>query len=234
MSWSDYYKIDTTSTTTEWYTPPFVFRALGCQFDLDPASPGAAAVPWIPACRHITKEEDGLAADWGNAFVFMNCPYGLRLNNMQAWLDKFVEHGNGVCLTPERTSTAWWQNLSAQCDLILFSNKKIPFIAPALRKTSSAVGSTFMAIGSQGVAALTNAERNGLGRLCRPIKLSLGRRARAIAAINNAKPWETVQDIAARAGVHRNTITNLRQRLLQSAQKLHTERSQNAPCEASI
>lgn len=46
--------------TVEWYTPPSLFRALGLTFDLDPASPGAEVVPWIPAARHYTPRENGL------------------------------------------------------------------------------------------------------------------------------------------------------------------------------
>jgi hypothetical protein len=34
-----YWTIDPTDTTAEWYTPPYIFDALGCRFDLDPASP---------------------------------------------------------------------------------------------------------------------------------------------------------------------------------------------------
>ena len=32
--------------TDEWYTPPHVFEAMGCEFDLDVASPGQAVTPW--------------------------------------------------------------------------------------------------------------------------------------------------------------------------------------------
>jgi len=33
--------------------------------------------------------------------TFLNPPYGLR-NGMQKWIDRFVEHGNGVILLPIR------------------------------------------------------------------------------------------------------------------------------------
>lgn len=39
--------------TDEWYTPPHVFRALGCSFDTDVASPGKSVTPWIPAVNFI-------------------------------------------------------------------------------------------------------------------------------------------------------------------------------------
>ena len=42
--------------TDEWYTPPYVFAALGCVFDVDAASPGKDVVPWIPTARHIVRD----------------------------------------------------------------------------------------------------------------------------------------------------------------------------------
>ena len=35
-----YESINPATTSQEWYTPPYIFDALGCRFDLDPASPG--------------------------------------------------------------------------------------------------------------------------------------------------------------------------------------------------
>ena len=76
------------------------FEALQVEFDMDPASPGRNAVPWIPAKKHLTKADDGLTTQW-EGFVWLNPPYGLR-NGMQKWIDRFVEHGNGVILLPIR------------------------------------------------------------------------------------------------------------------------------------
>jgi hypothetical protein len=46
----------------EWYTPPRVFDALVCAFDVDVASPGQHATPWIPA-RHFILA-DSLITSW--------------------------------------------------------------------------------------------------------------------------------------------------------------------------
>jgi hypothetical protein len=40
--------------TDEWFTPPYVFDALGCEFDMDVASSGQDLTPWIPARRFVT------------------------------------------------------------------------------------------------------------------------------------------------------------------------------------
>jgi hypothetical protein len=94
-------------------------------------------------------------------------------------VEKFISHGNGIILVPERTSTRWWQHLSASADLVLCVNKKIAFVpaAPGRKKSAQAIGSTLIAIGRQGVAALERANRNGIGRLLKPMDKSLAEAA---------------------------------------------------------
>ena len=76
----------------------------------------------------------------------------------------------GICIVPERTSTAWWQSLVAHSDLVLCVNRKIPFTSSAGEQYSAfPIGSTLVAIGEQGVAGLLRAHRNGLGILLKPI-----------------------------------------------------------------
>lgn len=148
----------------EWYTPVRVFEALQCEFDLDVASPGREVVPWIPAARHLTKSEDGLRTPW-KGFVWMNPPYGLRYG-MQAWLDRFAAHRDGIALLPAYTYTRWFHDFIPKCDLILFPLFKLNFIrsGPA-QKNQCTMSHVFAAIGEQGCRALRNAERSGFG-LC--------------------------------------------------------------------
>lgn len=147
--------------TDEWYTPSYVFDALGCIFDLDVASPEPPN-PWIPAHRFITA--DSLTSPW-DGFVWMNPPFGGR-NGLVPWLDKFFSHGNGVALTPDRTSAPWWQTYATKADCILFVAGKIKFIgADGKPGNSPAQGTTLMAIGERGCAALRQAASNQLGLL---------------------------------------------------------------------
>ncbi len=146
--------------TDEWYTPPHVFRALGCSFDMDVASPGASVTPWIPAAAFITKQSSGV--EW-SGFIWMNPPFGGR-NALGPWLERFVRHGNGVCLVPDRTSAPWYQTWMPRMDLKFEVAKKIKFIgANGKPGASPAQGTTLGAIGVRGVEALYRAERNGLG-----------------------------------------------------------------------
>lgn len=151
--------------TDEWYTPPEIFHALDASFHMDVASPGGHITPWIPAATFVTEGSLGLA--W-RGFVWMNPPFGGR-NGLRPWLRKFVEHGNGVCLVPDRTSAPWWQEFAPAMEAILFVRKKIKFIgADGKRGDSPAQGTCLMAIGRGGVSALNCAARNGLGFLMLP------------------------------------------------------------------
>jgi hypothetical protein len=153
--------------TDEWYTPPRVFEALGYPFDLDVASPGPSVVPWIPASRHIGRDDDGLKLSW-DGFVWMNPPFGAR-NGLVPWLTRFIVHGDGVCLVPDRTSAPWWQFSASNMDLILFVGGKIKFIgADGNPGTAPAQGTCLMALGVRGQSALHQAAQNGLGLICLP------------------------------------------------------------------
>lgn len=151
--------------TDEWYTPPEVFAALGCSFDLDVASPGKEVTPWIPAGAFL--KAGSLAASWGG-FVWMNPPFGGR-NGLMPWLEKFDQHGNGIALVPDRTSAPWWQRFAPRMDLILFVAKKIKFIgADGKPGSSPAQGTCLMSRGNRGTAALWQAKDRGLGFLMKP------------------------------------------------------------------
>ena len=161
-----YYAIDEDETTQHWYTPPYIFDALECEFDLDPASPGRSVVPWIPARQHYTS--GGLERPW-RGFVWLNPPYGRHI--LMPWLEKFVQHGNGIALVPERTSTGWWQEAASRSDLLLFVKQRIPFISSTRDDTTAcAIGSTLIAIGERGTRGLITASRNELGLLLKPYK----------------------------------------------------------------
>jgi hypothetical protein len=135
------------------------------QFDMDVASPGAEIVPWIPAKRHLTPAEDGLKTSW-EGFIWCNPPYGLH-NGMQAWINKFVTHRNGVILLPGYTYTQWFQDFIVETDCILFPMFKLNFINPALppERRNSTLSNCLAAIGEKGTAALHRAAENGFGRL---------------------------------------------------------------------
>jgi hypothetical protein len=115
----------TRTSTDEWYTPPALFEALGLAFDLDPAAP-PGGVPWVPAIRHLSRREDGLAQPWRGR-VWMNPPYG---RDTGRWLAKLADHGDGLALVFARTDTAWFQRTAAAASALCFVRGRLRFHRP--------------------------------------------------------------------------------------------------------
>ena len=89
------------NTKVEWLTPPELVKKLG-EFDLDPCSPVNA--PFYHAKNNYTIEDNGLLKKWEGR-VYCNPPYGRDLN---LWLKKLKEHGNGISLIFARTETKFF------------------------------------------------------------------------------------------------------------------------------
>jgi len=85
-------------TSDDYYTPQWVFDAMGITFDLDVAAP-PGGVAWLPATRYFTMADDGLEQPWDGR-VWMNPPY----SNPTPWVDKFINHGHGIALLPHSAS----------------------------------------------------------------------------------------------------------------------------------
>ncbi len=86
----------------ECFTPPEIFEALDIPFDLDVCAP-IGGVPWIPAARHYTIEDDALRQDWVGR-VWMNPPF----SDIRHFAPRFQQHANGIALVP--TSTGRWMS----------------------------------------------------------------------------------------------------------------------------
>lgn len=151
--------------TNEWYTPRHVFDALGCRFDMDVAAPLDRRFVCVPTNHWILQ--DSLKQQW-RGFVWMNPPFGGR-NGLIPWLQKFFDHGDGIALTPDRTSAPWWQQYAPMSRAILFISPKLEFISiDGKPGESPAQGTCLFAAGNMGTAALYRAAGNGLGFLATP------------------------------------------------------------------
>jgi hypothetical protein len=150
----------------EWYTPAYVFEALGERFDLDVAAPNDGP-PHVPTCRWLSAP-NGLVHDW-IGFVWMNAPFGGR-GALAPWLDRFFAHGNGIALTPDRTSAPWFWDAWAKADRVLFT-RKIRFLRPdGTEGVSPSNGTCLWAAGDRAVASLERAAIAGLGILGQPLR----------------------------------------------------------------
>jgi len=96
-----------TSNSAEWATPQDFFNKLDEEFHftLDPCATAENA----KCGKFFTKEQDGLAQDWGVETVFCNPPYGKDIGK---WCQKCFEHaawgGTAVMLIHARTDTRWF------------------------------------------------------------------------------------------------------------------------------
>jgi phage N-6-adenine-methyltransferase len=98
-----------TSTSEEWPTPRSFFAKLNrrYRFTLDPCATSENAT----CSTFFTKEDNGLAQDWGTHRVFCNPPYGRAIG---AWVRKCFEASQRgalvVLLVPARTDTRWFHD----------------------------------------------------------------------------------------------------------------------------
>lgn len=143
----------------EWLTPPHIIKALGT-FDLDPCAP--IVRPWDTATRHYTVEDNGLAHPWEGR-VWLNPPYGQQT---ESWMQKLVNHGNGIALIFARTETAiffpWvWHT----ADGIFFFSGRLHFhdVKGERAKANAGGPSCLVAYGMNNVKAIR--ESGLLGRL---------------------------------------------------------------------
>lgn len=142
--------------TVDWWTPPEIFEKLNIEFDIDVASP-IGGVDYIPAKKYFTEEDNGLIQKWEGT-VWMNPPYG---KFTAQWMEKFIQHKNGIALVFARTDTLWFHNFCTQADALLFSKGRLSFYKSGEKsKNGAASGSLFVACGEKSVNAL---EQSGLG-----------------------------------------------------------------------
>jgi hypothetical protein len=144
--------------TAEWYTPPFIFERLGLAFDLDPCAP-KGGVPWIPAARSFSVEDDGLAQPWKGR-VWLNPPYG---RETAVWMKRLANHGNGIALIFTRNCAKWFHESVESAHAICFVRGRLAFISSEDRDGdghNSAAPSLLVAYGEDNARAL---DASGLG-----------------------------------------------------------------------
>lgn len=104
------------SKTGEHYTPQRIIDAViqclgGIELD---ACSNCKIHPNVPALRHFTIEDDGLAQHWKAETLYLNPPYGRKIGK---WVEKLVSHYEAgdvieaITLVPSRTDTKWYRML---------------------------------------------------------------------------------------------------------------------------
>ena len=150
--------------TDEWYTPRYIFDALGVSFTLDVACPPEGP-RYVPADNFYSR--DALELDWFG-MVWMNPPFGHQ-STKRAWLRKFFDHGCGIALLPDRTSAPWWQEFAPLADAVLFVAPKVKFERPdGTTGDQPGTGTTLFACGDTAADALIRA--SSLGQVFQPVR----------------------------------------------------------------
>ena len=136
------------------YTPPELFNLLKLEFDLDVCAP-KGGLDWIPAKNHYSLKDDGLLQDW-YGLVWCNPPY----SNPKPWVDKFIDHRNGIMLAPLSKSN-WFIKLWNYADAISLRGSNWHFIKNE-KKHSIFTPTALFGMGEISTKALIE---SGLGRV---------------------------------------------------------------------
>jgi hypothetical protein len=143
-------------TSDDYYTPSYIFDALGLDYEMDVCSPPGGC-PWIPAKRFLSIIDDGLETQW-HGRVWMNPPY----SNTTPWINKWMAHGNGMGLVL-MSKSKWFTNLWNNPDItIMAMDHKLKFMTPAGDSKAIFMPTVLIAIGSENVEAMA---KSGLGLL---------------------------------------------------------------------
>jgi len=135
-------------TTNDYYTPKWLFDAMGLEFDIDVAAP-KQGIPWIPARQWFSQENDGLAQDWKNQLVWMNPPF----SNVTPWVQKFIENNNGIALLVVSRSR-WFAELWEKSDAVMATPADLKFERPDGNAKAISFQTFLFAFGEPSVEAL--------------------------------------------------------------------------------
>ena len=137
----------------ECYTPKWIFDALGVTFDLDVASSNHHLIS-VPAKQKYTIEDDALSKPWFGK-IWMNPPF----SKITPWVEKFLEHNNGIGLAPLSSNGKWvnklWDSEVAFCYLpsnLVFNGASGDIVKMRWR-------TTLFAAGYENIEALKNVGR---------------------------------------------------------------------------
>ena len=102
-------KVLFSSNSDEWATPNTVFEELNKEFNF--TLDACATAENAKCSKFFTKEEDGLAQNWGGERMFCNPPY----SNISKWVQKAFYEGHKdntlvVLLIPARTDTKYFHD----------------------------------------------------------------------------------------------------------------------------
>ncbi len=124
------------SESNEWYTPDWILeagrKALGGEFELDPASCEAANAR-VRAGRFFGLEDDGLGQPWICERLWLNPPYGGQTSE---WVGQLVfrhkggQVGSALALVNAVPDRSWFDRLWAASAAVCFLSERVRFSGP--------------------------------------------------------------------------------------------------------
>ena len=135
----------------EHYTPKWVFDHLNCRFDLDVAAT-KTKLDHVPAIQKYT--ENSLEKEW-IGFVWMNPPY----SKASLWIDKFIEHKNGLALL-HCSRSKWFSKIWSSADDVVAMPYNLAFDRPDGTKKQIAFQTFMFGFGNKSKIALSNTDWN--------------------------------------------------------------------------
>ena len=134
----------------EYYTPQWIFDALCETFDIDVCAP-TGGVPWLPAKNHYDIKADGLVQPW-HGFIWCNPPY----SKPTPWIDKFIEHSNGIMLVQVSKSNAFIK-LWNEAHGISMMSPKLKFVHMTEGLKGIFMSCVLVGMGDRAIAAMNKA-----------------------------------------------------------------------------
>jgi len=130
------------------YTPKVIFEALGVKFDLDPAHPNHPTE--VPTKDYFTELNDGLALAW-YGFVWLNPPF----RKSAPWVDKFIEHNNGIMLC-QMSKSKWFWNVWEKADVIQVIPQNLKFLNKEGKGQTIFMPTCLVGMGEKAVEVIKN------------------------------------------------------------------------------
>ena len=140
----------------ELYTPKHIFDALGVIFDLDVCAPAGGGLH-VPAVEYFDLESDGLKAKWFGC-VWMNPPF----SKPSPWVERFMNHNNGIALLPLSGNSRWWRKLWHSDLGVLMVEPNTGFINTDGEERKIMYGISLWGAGKHNIEAL---RKSGLGHV---------------------------------------------------------------------
>ena len=140
----------------ELYTPKWIFQAINLDFDLDVCAPEQGPLN-TPAAKWFSIKDDGLTQQWFGR-VFMNPPF----SKPSVWVDKWLDHGNGIGLLPLSGNSRWWAKLWNGESAVVMVPPNTGFINSEGGEQKIMYGISLWAIGESNITAL---KMSNLGRI---------------------------------------------------------------------